>query len=333
MGGEPGGVSLKPDQHPPLVSVVVPTFKRADSVRLTMGALVSQDLPPEKYEVLVVDSTPDDSVERIVREFQERASCVLAYHRKQPEGGAASRNLGARHARAELIAFTDSDCMPTPGWLSAGMAALEDGVGIVQGRVLPDPNGIPGFLKYYPTVERESHIYECANVFYRRAAFEQAGGFSPEFVERDLQVFGGEDVDLAWRVKRLGWQTRFAPAALVHHEVRPISFNAWLVIRPMLIWPLLVRRFPELRQFMFARYFYDREQAALVTGLVGTLLSLIHPLWLLLWIPYILARSGGRSRLLRGPLRPLKALVYLPRDLVSCYLLCLGSIRARSFLL
>ncbi len=55
-------------------------------------------------------------------------------------GASAKRNAGWRHARAPIIAFTDDDCEPAPGWLSEALPAFDDpDVTMVQGRVLAHP--------------------------------------------------------------------------------------------------------------------------------------------------------------------------------------------------
>src|SRR5687767_3806698 len=125
----------------PRISVVIPTYKRLDSVRKAVLSLFEQDLPKDEYEVIVVDSTPDDSVASMVRSLAETAPFKLSCLTKPPEGPGPSRNLGVKNARADFIAFMDSDCIATPAWLRSALAAFDDGVGLVQGRVLPDPQG------------------------------------------------------------------------------------------------------------------------------------------------------------------------------------------------
>jgi glycosyltransferase involved in cell wall biosynthesis len=317
----------------PLVSVVIPTYKRADLARAAVLSALQQDIPPEQYEVIVVDSSPDEEVLSAVRQLQEGARCVLRCAAKPPEGPGPSRNLGARLAEGEFIAFMDSDCRATAGWLHAGVAAFEPDVGIVQGRTLADPDGSPGILTWYVVIEREGFVYECANIFYRRAAFEQAGGFTRDLHPRADHPMGGEDVDLAWRVKRNGWQSRFASAALVHHAVLPIPVSRWIVTKQLYIWPLLVKKFPEVRRFFFARYFYDQAQACLLLAILGALVGLRMPLGFVLCVPYAIVRGSEHSRTLRGPLRPLRVAAYLVKDLASLALLAAGSLRFRSLLL
>ena len=319
----------------PIVSVVIPTYLRPDSVRAAVRSVLAQDLDPARYEVIVVDTSPDDVNLRVVEELRADARCALRLLRKDAEGPAASRNRGAADARGEILAFMDSDCQATPSWLREGLAAFDEGIGLVQGRTLPDPDRRPGVFTWFVIVEAESHIYEAANVFYRRQAFEAVGGFSTEWIQKKLFVVGAEDLDLAWRVKRAGWRSRFAHDALVHHEVQPIPISRWLVIRRNWVWPLLVGRFPELRRFFYARYFFERAQALLVLALLGVFIAvaLAAPVAALLALPYACVRAMEPTRTLRGPLRLLRVLVYLPRDLITLGILTASSIRHRTLLL
>ena len=320
----------------PLVSVIVPTYKRPDLVRKAIRSLLQQDLGMERYEIIVADSSPDDQVVAVLSELQASSACVLrCAHQTERQDAGPSRNRGARLARGAFFAFIDSDCEAAPGWLREGLAAFEDDVGLVQGRTLADPAARKddGFT-WYVVVEKEGGFYETCNMFYRRAVFEEAGGFiSYGFDPGSTTTLGGEDVDLAWRVKRKGWKSRFAPEALVYHAVVPLPPLRWLLNKRLFILPSLVKNFPELRPRFFARYFYDRSQAAFVAALLGFFLGPFVPAGFVLCVPYGVLRASEPTRTLRGVLRPLRALVYLPRDAISFLLLLGGSLRYRSLLL
>ncbi len=317
----------------PVVSIVIPTFKRRDRVRKAILSAFAQDLPPERYEILVVDSSPDDQVVTLVKELEPRAPCSLRCLVKKPEGPGPSRNLGVAEGRGEFIAFMDSDCEAAPSWLRHGLAAFEEGVGIVQGRTLPDPEGKLGLLTWCPTTESESCVYECANLFYRRPAFEAAHGFPADRDPEAEWPSGGEDATLAWTVKRLGWRSRFTLAAVVYHEVRPLTPWQWMYEKRLGPWPSLVRRFPELRRFLVARVFLDHAQAYLCLGLVGAALAAWTPWSLLLAVPYLVHHGSPPTRRLPGLLRPLRILPFLARDLTRLVFLAWCSVRDRCVVL
>lgn len=315
------------------VSVVVPAYGRPDWVRKAVLSLLAQDLAPDGYEVIVVDSSPTDEVVAVLRALRPVARCSLRWLVKPAEGPGPSRNLGVREARGEFVAFMDSDCQASSGWLRAGIAAFAPAVGLVQGRTLPDPEGRAGMLTRHISVLEEGFIYECANMFYRKAAFEQAGGFAPDLTPHADTPMGGEDVELAWQVKRAGWKSSFAAAAVVYHAVVRLSPWRWLFSKRLFIWPRLKKAVPELRPFFVAGCFYDSAQACFTLGVAGTALAWLTPLLLGLWLPYVVLRASEPARTLRGPLRLLRGLVYAPRDALSFLVLLAGSIRYRSLLL
>jgi cellulose synthase/poly-beta-1,6-N-acetylglucosamine synthase-like glycosyltransferase len=316
-----------------LVSAIIPAYHRSEKLRRAVRSLLAQDLPEGEYEIIVADSSRDDENARIVAELQAETQRSLRLFRKSPEGPGPSRNLGARESRGRYLAFMDSDCQASPQWLREGVAEFEEGVGIVQGRVVPE-SGVPySIFNLSQSVEKESFLYEAANILYRREAFEQVGGFPADLSPTADRPMGGEDVDLAWRVKRAGWRSRFAPSAVVTHEVVRMPLWRWFIDKHVYICPRFVRQFPELRRFFYARYFFDRTQAWTLLAVLGIALAPLYWATLLLMAPYILFRTSEPSRTLRGPLRLLRAVLYAPRDLASLVLLVAGSIRFRALLL
>jgi hypothetical protein len=180
---------------------------------------------------------------------------------------------------------------------------------------------------HYVIVEQETHLYETANMFYRRAALLASAGFSRDLHPKSAYPMGGEDVRVAWQVKRIGWQSRFAPAALVYHEVRKIPVWRWFYHKNLYVFPPLVREFPELRRYCYLRYFHDRAQAALCVAVTGLALAAAWPAALLLALPYVYLRVREPSKTLRGVLKLARVVVYLPRDLTSLAVLAFSSVR------
>lgn len=317
----------------PRVTVVIPTYGRPDLLRKALLSVFKQDLDGSDYEIVVVDSSPDDENVRVIEELGARSPCALRCFRKNPEGPGPSRNLGVQQARAKIIAFLDSDCQASPGWLRSGVAGFSGDVGLVQGCTRPDPSGRLGVLTHYLSVEHESFFYETANIFYRRRALEQAGGFPADLLPTADRPLGGEDTEVAWNVIRLGWRTAFCPAAMVYHAVMPLKLWKWLFIERLFVVPRLTRRFPELRRFMVWRYFFDRAQAWFVVALAGLAFAGLHPAFLVLVVPYAVFRASEPTKTLGGFLRPLRVPPYFLRDSCSFLILAAGSVRYRSLLL
>src|SRR5437764_854251 len=112
------------------VSVVVPARNAAATIERALDAVARQELG-EPYETIVVDDGSADGTPELAERSRAPGLRVL---RQRPESPSAARNRGASEARGDVLAFTDADCFPTPGWLAAGLAALE-GADLVQGAV------------------------------------------------------------------------------------------------------------------------------------------------------------------------------------------------------
>src|SRR5919204_417942 len=114
-------------------SVVVPTFRRPESLSRCLAALCAQAFDPTAYEVIVADDAASDEARRVVTCWAERAAARGLALRYVPvtgaHGPAAARNAGWRAARGQIIAFTDDDCLPAPDWLAAGGAPVLGGGG------------------------------------------------------------------------------------------------------------------------------------------------------------------------------------------------------------
>ena len=280
----------------PLVSVIIPTRNRGALLQEAIEALWRQTLPPERFEILVVDNRSTDDTQQRVRALQERSPCALLFHvMPTNDGPVPSRNEAARRARGALLAFTDSDCRVCPEWLERAAAAFADErVALVTGPVLDKPEQVRGrFARVTGGVTREHPSYPAANAVYRRSAFEAQGGFDQSlcFVDPLDRAVECADTDLAWRIKKSGLRNVFVPEAVVHHEVENTSRLKWL-LEPTRLWvlPALVRRHPELRPVLLkGGLFFCKEDAFVALAAAGLLLALVvHPLLAVLALPYAL---------------------------------------------
>ena len=246
-----------------LASVIVPAHDAAQTIPATLAGLSEQRLDGE-FELIVVDDASRDGT----GELAERAGARVIRH-EQAVGPGASRNAAAAEARGTILAFTDADCRPAPGWLAAGVQALND-AGLVQGRVEPTPGVTVGPFDKTLWVTRPWGLYESANLFVRREIFERIGGFDDGLLELAGAHFG-EDVIFGWRARREGVTTGFCDEALVHHAVFPRNAAAFVRERRRNgLFAALVREVPELREtFLYRRMFLSRRSAAFAVAAAG----------------------------------------------------------------
>ena len=316
---------------PPLVSVIIPTHRRAALLGRLLRSLLVQDWPADRMEIIVVHNWTDDGTDRVVAEVAATSPVPIAYHRTDFSGPGMSRLFGAERAAGSVLAFIDDDCEATPGWIGAGVAELARGHGLVQGRTLPRPDQPRRFLEKTVSVTAATPYFETCNIFYDAAAFHAVGGFPPAFRER----FYGEDTALGWTLTRAGYSAGFADQALVHHEVVHVSLRSWLLEpRNMRHWPFLAGAFPELRRELFLRVFLSPLTATFDLAVLGLLLgAFLHPAGFALVVPYVGLRLCDRGRFRAPHVLLLRLLAGLPRAVVLFATLATASIRARSLVL
>lgn len=261
---------------PPKVSVVVPTFRRPERLPELLGCLAAQTAHPSSFEVLIVDNFSQDDTSEVLEGFVDKMPFRLRPLRTDHNAGPApARNLGWRSAQASYVAFMDDDCAPEPEWLERGLAAIEAApkVGVVQGSTLP-PTKISskdyGDHYVWREVRRPTPYFEACNIFYRREALEQSGGFD------ETIGWWGEDTAAGWRVIENGWERGFAEDAVVRH---PVERRGWVWhIKTGLLDENLVRlaaEYPGFRREAFWKpWAYRRDDAAFVGALASLLLAL-----------------------------------------------------------
>jgi GT2 family glycosyltransferase len=246
-------------------------------------------------------------------------------------GPAPKRNAAWRAGGAPLVAFTDDDCRPEPGWLAAGLAANAHAPeAVVQGRTVPDPDERHRQGPYSRTlaVERLGPWFETCNIFYPRELLERLDGFDEAFGSQ----LGGEDTDLAWRAIELGRPTVFAGDAVVRHAVEDLGPIGKLRVaarwREM---ALVYARHPATRAELDHLVFWNLWHYLLVRSLLALLLPRrLRPLR-----AAILARHGlalaRRSRDLSGGPWLLPFLVL--HDLIETLAVARGAVRHRVLVL
>jgi glycosyltransferase involved in cell wall biosynthesis len=306
------------------ISVVVPAFNSARTLRHTLEALGRQRFD-ESYEVIVVDDGSTDETPQLAASAGRNVIVV----RQRNRGAAVARNRGAAESRAPLLAFTDADCVPDPDWLREGVAGLAD-ADLVQGAVSPDPTVTPMPFDRTLWVERESGLYEAANLFVRRELFERLGGF-----ERLVDAPGrplGEDVWFGWRARRAGARTSYRGSAVVHHAVTRRRATEYIRERRRRAqFAPLARKVPELRdKFFYRRVFLSRRTAAFDLAALGaaTAAALRSPLPLAVCGPYAWLLTGQTVGWRRHAAKA--AAVEVAADAVSFGALVTGSIRWRA---
>jgi len=201
----------------PKASVVVCSYNGAKTLDRCLTSLKEINYP--SYEVILVDDGSTDNTHEIAARHP-----WVKNIRQENKGLSFARNVGAHASCGDVIVYTDSDCMADPDWLYYLMGTLLSGdyAGVggpnisppaenwVQACVSAAPGG-PNHVLLTDVVAE--HIPGC-NMAFHRWAFDQVGGFDPEYRK------AGDDVDFCWRLQQSGGVIAFSPAAIVWHYRR-----------------------------------------------------------------------------------------------------------------
>lgn len=216
------------------LSVIIPTFNRADTLSQTLSALEDQTVETGSYEVLVVDDGSDDDTAERVRQAQHRYPTPLFYFYQQNRKQGAARNLGASSARGDVLLFLGDDIVPTPTFLSEHLQArqrhqrnAEDPSKLVVIGYTTWPPGLERtpFLEYigeqgwqfgFSLIEDPENVdfnyFYSSNVSIERRFFLESRGFDEHFKE-----YGWEDIELSLRLKKRGMKLVYCPDAVAYH--------------------------------------------------------------------------------------------------------------------
>ena len=221
----------------PLVCVQVPVYDERYVAERVIDAVCSIEWPRSRFEVQVLDDSDDETVRIVdarVRHWKRRGTDIAHVRRGTRSGfKAGALAHGLTLTQAPFIAIFDADFVPTTDFLRRTMSVFEDDrVGFAQARWGHLDESYSWFTRlqalaidFHFLVEqavRSAHGYftnftGTAGVW-RRAAIEDAGGWS----SRTLT----EDLDLSYRAQLRGWRAAFLEDLVVPEEL-PVSIDAY----------------------------------------------------------------------------------------------------------
>ena len=243
------------------VSVIIPTYKRPDYLDRCIKALLAQNFAPDQCEIIIVDDAASASTQKQVEDWSTQAATagytiryltVTGPH----HGPASARNHGWRNAQAELLAFTDDDCVPEMNWLQAGTQAFTADVDALSGRIVMPIPARPTDYEYN-SFQLTKSKFATANSFYRRSVLETVNGFDERFT-----AAWREDSDLFFTLLENQKQCTLAPDVVIMHpprsapwgisllEQRKNIFNALLYKKHLALYRQYIQFSPPWRYYL-----------------------------------------------------------------------------------
>lgn len=187
----------------PKVSVIIPTYNRAEFLRSAIRSVLDQSV--QDFEIVIVDDGSKDNTEEIVRSFNDKR--IKYIHHETNKGAAGSRNTGLMHSNGEYIAFLDDDDEWLPEKLKMGVDLLENSPpkigGVYSGFFKVDRTNGRVLVQITPTKRGdifhdmfiENWVGTSSIVLLRKGCFEKVGLF-------DEGIVFGEDYDMWIRISK-----------------------------------------------------------------------------------------------------------------------------------
>jgi glycosyltransferase involved in cell wall biosynthesis len=210
------------NEQNPFVSVIIPVYNDSDRLKLCLQALQRQTYPKHLYEAIVVDNNSDATykTKAVVEQFSQASIATET----RPSSYAA-RNKGISLAKGEILAFTDSDCIPADDWIERGVANLVNtpDCSVIGGKVefFFKKSDRPNTIEIYESFNAIPQQYfveidkfaATANLFTYKNVFDRVGYF-------DDTLKSSGDREWGMRVFLAGDRIIYADDTCVSHPAR-----------------------------------------------------------------------------------------------------------------
>jgi glycosyltransferase involved in cell wall biosynthesis len=251
-----------------VLSVVIPTFNRAEILRDCLEALLRQDLPADDFEIIVIDDGSRDETRQVLGQFSSKHNNIRFFHQKN-QGQGIARNLGIQNAHGNIIVLIGDDIIVKENFLSEHLryhlrheAENEAVLGLTLWHPklhvtpfmawLTNGSSILGrfgghqfaYEKLEGGKEPDYNFFYTSNISLKRSLLDKYP-FDPSF-----SGYGWEDIELGYRLHlREGLRLYYNPEAIGYHDhmmteasladrMRNIGKSAWV----------FHKRYPELKK-------------------------------------------------------------------------------------
>lgn len=220
------------EPKPPMFSVVLVTRNGAAVIGDALESLLEQSLPPQQFEIVVVNNGSTEGTAQMVQEFQSRAPGRIRLIAEPVPGLSRGRNTGVRASRGEIAAFFDDDARASRGWLEALCPAFDSPQAGAAGGPIDlewicerpawwqaELDSVQGRLDYGSerTRLRPPRLLYGSNLAVRRSVLARVGLFREALGREGSGLLAGEEVELQLRILQAGAEIIYEPQARVTH--------------------------------------------------------------------------------------------------------------------
>lgn len=216
----------------PYISIIIPVKNGALLLPRCLESLKQQDYPPELFEVIISDGLSTDNTVEIALSYGAKVI-------KNEKGTVApGRNIGFTASIGEIIVFTDDDCVMERSWLRNSVKYFKDQTigGLTGPTITPEEDShfsravgwifsfMAGFnmSSHADKANKQEEIFDIpgCNAFYRRSVLMFV-------MPIDEGLLTAEDVELNYRVRKLGYKLLRVPDVVLYHYRRPTIRRLW----------------------------------------------------------------------------------------------------------
>lgn len=219
---------------PRTVSIIIPTYNRADFLSITLESCINQSYPKDLFEIIVADNNSSDNTKAVVEEWMAKSDVPIKYIFEARQGAHFARNTSAKLSESDILYYTDDDMIADKDLLKniVKIFDLDYNIAVVGGKVLPkwefDP---PEWLEKYfkngalSLIEKSEKliiasydigIYSCHQAILRKVLLE-CGGFNPDIV-KDILVGNGE-TGLNIKILDAGYNFAYTDESVSYHII------------------------------------------------------------------------------------------------------------------
>lgn len=271
------------------LDVIIPTYNRADLLKLTLESLLTAAVPSGlEVNVTVVDNNSKDGTKLLVQSFQERFGERIRYHFESKQGRSHALNAGITSTAGDLVGMIDDDEEIDSAWCQTVFEAFSskqlDFIGgpYVPRWAIPVPEWLPpqyggvvgsveGGDKEMPFGSNYPGILMGGNAVLKRSILEKVGLYATWLGRTDKRLLSGEDEDLYHRLLAAGAKGMYLPNLIIYHHVPPERltkkyFRSWCFWRGVSLGLLdRKRKLPCAYLFGIPRWHYRKAAQGLVS--------------------------------------------------------------------
>ena len=203
------------------ISIVIPTYNRKLKLKACLNSLFMQNYSKEAFEIIVIDDGSADGTKDML-DALGKVNSNLRYFLQSHKGPAAARNLGIKYSRAEIIGFTDSDCVLSRDWVKGMVQAhsLKKYIAVIGGSTEVDTHNIKAQVSQFLSDgaietriggKSETIFFPTCNVSFKREYL--GSGFNELF-----PLPAGEDLDFFWRFFKKGARFSYEKDIKIFHD-------------------------------------------------------------------------------------------------------------------